>query len=608
MRLKTGAFLLNAYQLAAGVDVWCGKAYRAGDVSFDPGGWLSPPLKSEVPLLNLQVYPRKSIYLADEDVAQIVIDAEITHDVGEPYCQLRRSSSSEVDTASGIWFVEFTFESLGDDGGQHDFVYIKPNTTGNEASLQFRDLAPRLEPYVVDVTLKSPDCLGTYSSQFHIYLLPLPDNGGSVVRLDYLYGGLEVRNGIKWKQIFPFGFYADWGGYLRRQENQDEYASLGYSVVSPVPAGGDEPFEPEDFTAYVARADQGEPSIMYNMRWTYKNDALVTKQVEELKKHSSMLLWYTADEPGGQGDPLDAPLKSYDVIKKIDPYHPVSLVLNCANFHYAEYTRGADIILTDPYPIAVNTSWSSRWNTECNTTYGCCGCDNCNGNFRDVSIRLGNFKKYQRWLSNAPLGQKQRDPGHSAGGPKASWGVPQVFGGSEYWDRPPTASEEIVMIWLFINHGAKGIVGWLFPTTSELTSAMSNMADIVTNEGVTALLLGDNPRPLEVVVEADVDIDAAAWIVGNQMLVSIVYLGLTDTDASVIVKLPKTVQAESTKQLWPPIDRDYVFDETVLQVQGESPVWHNQRARPLWNVNGSEAKRLGMSTMAVSILTIDLAE
>lgn len=71
-----------------------------------------------------------------------------------------------------------------------------------------------------------------------------------------------------------------------------------------------------------------------------------------------MLLWYTGDEPDGQVDALNATKITYDLVKSLDPYHPVSLCLNCLNYYFEDYTSGADIIMSDPYPIAVNTSWS----------------------------------------------------------------------------------------------------------------------------------------------------------------------------------------------------------------------------------------------------------
>ena len=63
----------------------------------------------------------------------------------------------------------------------------------------------------------------------------------------------------------------------------------------------------------------------------------------------------------GVVDPLDAPRKSYELIKSIDPYHPVSLVLNCANYHFEPYSAGADILLSDVYPIGNDIAFSTEW-------------------------------------------------------------------------------------------------------------------------------------------------------------------------------------------------------------------------------------------------------
>jgi hypothetical protein len=579
------------------------------DGGFEPGGWLNPPDRSIVPLLNLQAYPRMNIYVEDEEQASLIVGAQIGYEVGVPFCQPAKELADEVPRTEATFSLGISIFAWQET--IEISTTIPFNSTGNEIPLAIEKLSPRFEPYELQVTLSTAQCAQTFSISTQIYRLPKREDGGSVTKLDYLYGGLHVQQNESWKPVFPFGFYVDWGGYLMHLDNQHEYAALDYNVVNPVPGGGDTPFEPDLFDAYVGKSDLTDQHLMYNMRWTYKNATLVTSQINKLKPHKSILLWYTADEPGGQSDPFDAPLQAYDLIRKLDPYHPVSLVLNCANFHYDKYTRGADIIMTDPYPIAVNTSWSSRWHTECNTTYGCCGCDNCHGSFRDISTRLDNFKKFQHWLSNAPLGKPSSDPGRSPGGPKSFWGVPQVFGGSEYWRRPPTAEEEVVMVWLFINHGAKGIVGWLFPTTAELTSVMSAVAKIVTSDEVTGLLLGDNPRSLDVEANEAVDVDAAAWIVGSKMMISIVYLGLEDTEFPVVVKLPSNVKSETARQLWPIVDgpllhsQDGAIGEAGLKVQDQSWPWPEERPHPSWLINGSEAKRVGLPALSVSIIVID---
>lgn len=325
------------------------------DPAFDPGGWLSPPPTSDVPLLNFNIYSRMNVYLEDEHSASIIVDAEVTNDVGVPlpYCEkLDYLDFADLEHAEdNIYLIlEIRTTELGSDGVHplmHVRSYIPLNSTNVEIYVPVSKLPPRFEPYEIEASIAYADCYQDLVARTNLYRLPLPKHGGSVTRLEYLCGGLQTRREDgKWKEVFPFGFYVDWGGYLIKPENQDEYASREFSILSPVPAGGDVPFEPDEFAAYVARLDKASavPSMMYNMRWTYQKQALVTTQVEKLKKHDSLLLWYTADEPGGQGDPLDAPLKSYDTIRRLDPYHPVAVVLNCANFHYAEYVLACSTV------------------------------------------------------------------------------------------------------------------------------------------------------------------------------------------------------------------------------------------------------------------------
>ena len=72
------------------------------------------------------------------------------------------------------------------------------------------------------------------------------------------------------------------------------------------------------------------------------NATEVTAQVNRIKSRPNLLVWYTADEPDGTSDPLDATLKSSNLIQSLDGgdgtggagYHPVSLVLNCENYFF----------------------------------------------------------------------------------------------------------------------------------------------------------------------------------------------------------------------------------------------------------------------------------
>ncbi len=179
--------------------------------------------------------------------------------------------------------------------------------------------------------------------------------------------------------------------------------------------------------------------------------------------------------------------------------------------------------MSDPYPIAVNTSWSHQYDTVCNTTYGCCGCDDCDGDFEDVSNRLDLYTQYQEIL-NLPQ--------------KPQWGVPQAFGNETFWARYPTPAEEVVMNMLFVNHGAKGIAMWDYPTEPDLANVTSALSKVLTSSTVSSFILGSIYSQLE--VDGLSRVDVVSWTVGTRMLVSVVnknYVG-SPTAANISITLP----------------------------------------------------------------------
>lgn len=54
---------------------------------------------------------------------------------------------------------------------------------------------------------------------------------------------------------------------------------------------------------------------------------------------------YQSDEPDGKSNALNSTGIAYNTIKELDPYHPLSLALNCYDFYYSDYAAGADIIV-----------------------------------------------------------------------------------------------------------------------------------------------------------------------------------------------------------------------------------------------------------------------
>ena len=175
--------------------------------------------------------------------------------------------------------------------------------------------------------------------------------------------------------------------------------------------------------------------------------------------------------------------------------------------------------------------------TICNSTYGCCGCDNCQGynNLSNVPARLDTYRSHQTSLGLPP---------------KILWGTPQAFGNSEFWKQTPTPAEEVAMTMLSINHGAKGIIMWTFPTTPDLTLVTSQLAKVLTGSVCAEYFLGASLLMGLGFHGADM-LDTTAWRVGDSVLISAVNPAYEDTTGSVTIDLPAGMVAKSiTSILW----------------------------------------------------------
>jgi hypothetical protein len=227
-----------------------------------------------------------------------------------------------------------------------------------------------------------------------------------------------------------------------------------------------------------------------------------------------------SNRPDGWQKPFNAATNAQELIHELDPYHPVAITLNCQDYYFGPYSLGADILMEDVYPIAINSTFS-KWNTTCNTTLGDCGCDNCKGNVQDVSSRLDDLSTYEYWLGRWPL-------------PK--FHNPQVFHGEDYWFRDPTSDEARVMNALAFNRGVTGIFGWTWPGSWELFDVHTEMADVVTASPVREFLFSGKPERIYL-TEYDL-LDIAYWPVGNQTMVSVVNGGYVDLQGPLAVIVP----------------------------------------------------------------------
>ncbi|GFN14107.1 uncharacterized protein AtWU_03907 [Aspergillus tubingensis] len=556
--------LTHAFNNPPGVDIWCGKAYRASNTSFNPGGWFEHPSYSSTPLLDLKVRPRMSIYLETDASGSLLVDTTVSHLVGDPLPAKPNTNYTDQHLHLDIHILsnETPIASITN--------YTLPlNTSKAEIPLSFDGLAPKLTPYTITTTatLISSITNTTFTTTSELFYLLQRTDGGSATRIDHRTGMLSYiqDQSVTWTPIFPYTYYAQWSLYWDTNTSTlESFTSQGYNVIHIVPTGtlSDTPFPWSTFDPYLTTSDKQNLHLQYDVLFDPTNLTKLTDQVTHIHTHPSLLLYYTADEPDGKGNPLNSTRLAYDLIRSMDPYHPVSLALNCKDFYYEEYASGADIILSDVYPVATNTSWSTVYDTPCNATYGCCGCDDCRGEFEDISDRLDQFYEF-----DAVVGWE-----------KVHWGAPQAFGEETFWTRYPTAAEEVVMVMLSVNHGAMGIVMWDYPSSDGIERVTRELAPVVTGEVFVGFLEEGVKRVG--VVKGTGRVDVAWWVVEEEgrALMSVVNLNYWGT-GEVRVGLEGVKVAGVEKVLW----------------GGEG-----------WDVKDGELVSEGFGGLEVGILVVDL--
>ncbi|KAK4191712.1 hypothetical protein QBC35DRAFT_375487 [Podospora australis] len=526
---------------------WCGKVYEAGYPNFDPGGQTLPPVPvTGAPLLHVQFQPRYSLYLDSEKYGEFVVNAELSQFHGTSPWPATNSTTKWANRL--IFSINLVFS---DDPLVQATVLA--NSTGNVFRFELSRLGkPSLSP--IKVSLYGAPENGTPVFQATTTMLYLPDKkSGSVTRIDNLKGGLWFKNSASnqtFEPFLPYGFYASHDGFLRNNNTAEiqAYADLGLNAMVPLTIYKDSP----DMLAYM---DKINLRFMYNLREGYKNLSYVRENVLSARDAESVFAYWSSDEPDGWQDPFTAPHAAHDLIKSLDPYHPVAITLNCQNYYFAEYSAAADFIMEDVYPIGINATWS-KWGTECNITHGDCGCDNCEGTIQDVPDRLDTLATYEKWLGLWP---------------KTKFHNPQSFHGQDYWLRDPTVGEEHAMNVLAFNHGARGVISWVWPTSGILGKAHGELATVVTKPPVRDFIVGGgNPERIEVPVQWTEVVDAAYWVHPEdqrRVLVGVVNGGYVGVTERVEVELVNATKIE--KVVWG--DVKWKLEAEKLVVEGTMP-------------------------------------
>ncbi len=204
----------------------------------------------------------------------------------------------------------------------------------------------------------------------------------------------------------------------------------------------------------------------------------------------------------------------YEILKELDPYHPVCMVFNRGAGQARPFMDSLDIAMADPYPIP-NTPVTDVSDT----------CDEilevCDG--------------------TQPL-----------------WIVPQAFGGGEWWSREPTPAEERVMSYLALIHGATGLQYFVrrpevrFPKSPQAWSECSAVAFEAAE--MTPALLSAEPRPK--VTSSSPAVHVAAWL--DRGIITVLAANSENAPTSVRIELPGVAYSG---------EADVLFENRKVSVQ-----------------------------------------
>ncbi|KII90097.1 hypothetical protein PLICRDRAFT_40295 [Plicaturopsis crispa FD-325 SS-3] len=489
----------NVWDVAG--QTWCGKNYMKNQSIVQPGGQFQTPSASQSPLVAFRCAPAIKPYLAEDGPgASFLIDAPVT------YSAIKYASAITLPSdGSAPSQLMVTLRINGSNVGQGS---VPLNASKAEIPLSLAGLTPQSSPYDVSCSASYAAPGGNtqaFNSTAQLLYLPNPTNG-SVTKMDLKTGALLAKpaNGSDgpYDTVFPIGFYTNFGGYLDTNLSVlNDLKAQGFTIVHPVPSF-------DNLTALDEVLDRMQEVglyLMYDMRSTYQDASEVTEQVNRIMNRPNLLLWYTADEPDGTSDPLNATSIAQNSIQTLDGYrHPVSLVLNCQDYFFTDYASGADIVMQDTYPIGNNVTFASEWQTPCTDDFGCCGCDDCTqtgpqGNFSDIPTRMDEFA--------------ERLQVESWDRTKAVWTVPQAFGAAQYWPRLPTGKEYVVQSVLGINHGGLGAVAWNDPTPPDIKKSASLLAQAL--PAMKPYILSSSASFRRLVSSG---IDVGLWSVGDTTL------------------------------------------------------------------------------------------
>ena len=298
--------------------------------------------------------------------------------------------------------------------------FAKPKPGANDLELDPGVLRPG--DYRLRVALLTAAGAELAAREFDLHQ-PAPGASPPTVYID-----AHNRTIVRGRPFFPLGWY--FGPTPADSDFRQHIDRIAASPFNTIMCYGINAGSISDVRRYLDFLASRDVKLIYSLKDMYAGttwfegsmlgfrgeDNIVRGVVQTFRDHPAILAWYLNDElPLLMRDRLEARQR---LVHELDPNHPTWSVINELS-DLPGYLNTADVLGTDPYPVPEKpVTMAADWTRQTN----------------DVS-----------------------------GGSRPIWMVPQAFDRSNYTKssrtaRAPTLGEELVMTYLCLIHGARGLM------------------------------------------------------------------------------------------------------------------------------------------------------
>lgn len=256
-------------------------------------------------------------------------------------------------TKTGATLITLRDSALSYQNGSVNFRITSENGTVVEEKKDVKFYGRRYAKFTF-----SPDSLALRDP--YTVTAEIIDAGGNVVGSEttqiYRYDRPSCmdENGIYYDQKTGKPFYPTIAYHAKT-----DFASLQEIGINVIQGSN---YDLETYLKLLDEADKYGMKILITLypgmkpAGSAENEAHTRQIVEGIKHHNAVFAYAVQDEPWGfSADPTADLIKSYKLIRDMDPVHPIYLVENMEN-HYNGSGKLVDILCADAYPKTVETA------------------------------------------------------------------------------------------------------------------------------------------------------------------------------------------------------------------------------------------------------------